>query len=224
MAENRGHFHADENSDIWKNYLDYLDDIVLKGLFNCVHCSLQYFLQNLDKDKVDLPPLMEIKLELQAPEVIFCPSLESEASNGFCHLVEELLEDMFYVSSLVPRVAAHKCADNYLGDVEEMSELFDMREDVVSRVSAAIDKAVEHRNSFDTYAYLWVDDRQEFMKQFLLYGHVLTAEEIEQAGEEGVPETPPSLVQFKDQVDGFEKIYNELSQLNVSLQQNIICL
>lgn len=123
---------------------------------------------------------------------------------------------MFNVASLIPRVAAYKNADNYLTDVEEISELFDMREEVVTRVSAAIDKAIEHRSSFDTYAYLWVDDRLEFMKQFLLYGHVLSADEIEQAGEEGVPESPPSLVQFKDQVDGFEKIYMQLSELGVS--------
>ena len=217
VAENRQHFQAEEDSEIWKSYLNYLDEITLKGLFNCVHTSLQYILQNIDKEKAELPPLLEIKLELQAPEVIFQPSLEPDAPTGFCHLVEELLEDMFNVASLVPRVASHKDHSNYLPDVEEMSELLDMREEIVSRVGAAIDKAIEYRNSFDSYAYLWVDDRVEFMKQFLLYGHVLTADEIELAGEEGVPESPPTLAQFKDQVDGYEQIYTELSQLNVNI-------
>jgi len=55
-------------------------------------------------------------------------------------------------------------------------------------------------NSFDNYAYLWIDDRNEFMKQFLTYGHVLTTEEIEAHAEEGVPENPPTLDMFKDQV------------------------
>ena len=63
-----------------------------------------------------------------------------------------------------------------------------------------MNKACEYRNSFDTYAYLWVDDRNEFMRQFLLYNHVLTAEEIEAHAEEGVPECPPTLDQFKEQV------------------------
>lgn len=58
-----------------------------------------------------------------------------------------------------------------------------------------------HRNSFDNYSYLWVDDRQEFMRQFLLYNHVLTTEEIEAHAEEGVPECPPTLDQFKEQVN-----------------------
>lgn len=38
------------------------------------------------------------------------------------------------------------------------------------------------------------------MRQFLTYGHILTAEEIESHPEDGVPETPPTLDQFKQQV------------------------
>jgi len=41
---------------------------------------------------------------------------------------------------------------------------------------------------------------QEFMRQFLTYGHILTAEEVEAHADEGVPETPPTLTQFKDEV------------------------
>ena len=52
----------------------------------------------------------------------------------------------------------------------------------MSRVSAAIVEVCEYRDSYNSYAYLWVDDRQEFLQQFLLYGHMLTQEEIEAAG------------------------------------------
>ena len=41
---------------------------------------------------------------------------------------------------------------------------------------------------------------KEFMRQFLTYGHILTPEEIEGHPENGVPETPPTLEQFKQQV------------------------
>ena len=74
---------------------------------------------------------------------------------------------------------------------------------------------MEYRNSFENYAYLWVDDRQEFLRQFLLYGHVLTAEEIEAAGEEGVSETPPTLAQYKEQVDTYEQIFTTVEQFEV---------
>ena len=83
-----------------------------------------------------------------------------------------------------------------------------------------MDKAIEFRNSFDSYAYLWVDDRTEFMNQFLKYGHVLTSEEIEAAGDEPIPESPPTLDMFKGQVDSYEKIHKEVEKFQVS--QNTI--
>ena len=64
------------------------------------------------------------------------------------------------------------------------------------------------------YAYLWVDDRKEFMRQFLLYNHVLTAEEIEAHAETGVPESPPTLEQFRLQIDSYEMLYTEVSELD----------
>lgn len=66
-----------------------------------------------------------------------------------------------------------------------------------------------------SYSYLWVDDRQEFLRQFLLYGHVLTADEVDATGEEGVALSPPTLEKFKEQVDTYEKIYNEVEQFSV---------
>lgn len=84
-----------------------------------------------------------------------------------------------------------------------MLDLSEMRQDLMDRVTGVMNKANEYRSSFDVFAYLWLDDRNEFMRQFLLYNHVLTAEEIEAHAEEGVPESPPTLGQFKEQVCGF---------------------
>lgn len=81
-------------------------------------------------------------------------------------------------------------------------------------------QAVGYRNSFESYSYLWVDDRQEFLDQFLLYGHVLTADEIEAAGEDGVPHTPPVLEQYKEQVDTYERIYMDVKDFEVSIRKD----
>ena len=86
-----------------------------------------------------------------------------------------------------------------------MPDLSDMRQDLMERVNSVIHKANEFKDSFNKYAYLWVDDRKEFMRQFLLYNHVLTQEEIEANAETGVPESPPTLEQFKGQVIGNNK-------------------
>ena len=81
-----------------------------------------------------------------------------------------------------------------------MQELSDMRAELMEHVTLVMNNAADYRATFDTYSYLWTDDRHEFMRQFLLYNHVLTAEEIEAHAEEGLQESPPSLKQFRDQV------------------------
>lgn len=84
-----------------------------------------------------MPQLMEAKLELQVPETVFNPSLDPEAPEGFLMLIEELLDDIFKVASLVPRVAKHKEAKDYLVDVEELAELLDLKEELLSRYCAS---------------------------------------------------------------------------------------
>ena len=64
VKENLQYFQAEEDSEHWREYLDYLDDVVLDGLFECVQCSLLYLKENTDK-KREMPPLMMAKLELQ---------------------------------------------------------------------------------------------------------------------------------------------------------------
>ena len=86
--------------------------------------------------------------------------------------------------------------------MEDMADLADMRQLLMERVQGVMATCCEFRNSLERYAYLYVDDRKEFMRQFLLYGHLLTSQEIEAHAEDGVPENPPTLEQFREQVDG----------------------
>ena len=72
VNENLGYFQAEEESEHWRNYIDYLDDVILDGLFECVHCSLLYLKENTDKEK-EMPPLMMAKLELQVSNIKFIP-------------------------------------------------------------------------------------------------------------------------------------------------------
>jgi len=48
---------------------------VLEGFFDAIQCSLSYVLTNTDKEQGN-PPLLECKLELQSPDMVFNPSLE----------------------------------------------------------------------------------------------------------------------------------------------------
>ena len=141
--------------------------------------------------------------------------MEQDADGGFYQLIESLLADTFKFAQLVPRVAKHLEEANYLSDVEEIVELSDQREELLNHTHKVIEQVCEYRNTFSKYTYLWVDNREEFLQQFLLYGHILTTEELEAAGEEGVVETPPTLEKFKSQIDDYEKIHTEVVSFEV---------
>ena len=54
--------------------------------------------------------------------MVFQPSMNQDANDGFYALIESLLDDIFNFASLVPRVAKHKEFSDYLMDVEEVSQ------------------------------------------------------------------------------------------------------
>ncbi|KAM3922058.1 dynein axonemal heavy chain 9 [Leptodactylus fuscus] len=212
VQENMSLFSADPDSDIWKAYVDYIDDMVLDGFFNAIECSLKFILDNMDA-KASLSPLFEVQLDLVIPDMVFRPSLDLGISDGLYDIIEGLINDIYKISSLVPRLSQTSSFPNYQADMEDMADLADMRNFLMESVQNMMSTCAEYRNSFDQYSYLYVDDRKEFMRQFLLYGHVLTPEEIEAHAEDGVPETPPTLLQFREQIDSYEKIYEEANQM-----------
>ncbi|KAK2516894.1 hypothetical protein Q9233_013460 [Columba guinea] len=106
VKENQSLLLADPASDIWKAYVDYVDEIVLDGFFTAIECSLKYLLENTDP-KAGLAPLFEVQLDLVIPDLIFQPSLDPGTNDGFYNLVEGLLNDIYRISSLVPRLAEH---------------------------------------------------------------------------------------------------------------------
>uniref|UniRef100_A0A8C2YH93 Dynein axonemal heavy chain 9 n=1 Tax=Coturnix japonica TaxID=93934 RepID=A0A8C2YH93_COTJA len=212
MKENQSLLTADPASDAWKAYEDYVDEIILDGFFTAIECSLKYLLENTDP-KAGHAPLFEVQLDLVIPDLIFRPSLDPGTNDGFYDMVESLLNDIYRISSLVPRLARHSGFPHYQADMEDMADLADMRHDLMGRVQVVMAACCEFRSSFDHYSYLYGDDRKEFFRQFLLYGHILTAAEIEAHAEDGVPETPPTLEQFREQIDSYEKIYEEVNRI-----------
>lgn len=89
-------------------------------------------------------------------------------------------------------------------DLEDITDLIEMREEVSSLVIGAMKVAEEYQDSFERYSYLWVDDLQEFMKNFLIFGHTPTPEELDTLVDDTTPKMLPSLAQFQQQVCALE--------------------
>ncbi|XP_062965627.1 dynein axonemal heavy chain 9 [Cynocephalus volans] len=212
VQENLGLFSADPTSSIWKTYVNYLDNMLLDGFFLAIECSLKYLLENTEC-KAGLTPIFEAHLSLATPELVFYPSLESGVKRNFYDIVEGLVNNIFRISSLVPRLSPQNSSSHYQVDLEGLADLARMRSTLLDRVQRVMALGCSYRNTFSQYAYLYMEDQKEILGQFLLYGHVLTPEEIEAHVENGIPENPPLLFQFKVQIDSYEKLYEEVCRL-----------
>ncbi|XP_034427398.1 dynein heavy chain 9, axonemal-like [Hippoglossus hippoglossus] len=205
-------FRAEPSTEEWKAYLKYIDDMVIDGFFNSIKHCFKFFLDNTDQRTAGAP-LFETELSLKIPDMVFSPSLESGAGDGFFELVESLINDVFRISSLVPRLAQHIPFPHYQADMEDMADLADLRQVLMKRVQGVMETCCEFRSSLHHYSFLYVDDRKKLMRQFLLYGHFLTSEEMEVDGDDEVPESLPALDDFRDEIDKYEKIYEEVHGL-----------
>uniref|UniRef100_A0A8D1TE13 AAA+ ATPase domain-containing protein n=1 Tax=Sus scrofa TaxID=9823 RepID=A0A8D1TE13_PIG len=212
VQENLCLFSADPTSSIWKTYVNYIDDMLLDGFFLAIECSLKYLLENTECN-AGLTPIFEAQLSLAIPESVFCPSLESGAKGGLYDIVDGLVTSVFRVSSLVPRCHLPAVVLLPQADLEAMAGLAGMRDQLMERVQSAMALCCTYRHALSQYAYLYVEDRKEALGQFLLYGHVLTAEELEAHSEDGIPENPPLLHQFKAQIDSYEKLHEDVCKL-----------
>lgn len=60
-----------------------------------------------------MAPLFEAQLDLKVPDMVFSPPLEFGAGDSLFELVESLINDVFRISSLVPRLAQHSPFPHY---------------------------------------------------------------------------------------------------------------
>uniref|UniRef100_A0A8D3BTI9 Dynein axonemal heavy chain 11 n=1 Tax=Scophthalmus maximus TaxID=52904 RepID=A0A8D3BTI9_SCOMX len=162
----------------WRAYTDYVDRMILTGFSTAVRCSLQYLMDNTDAAQ-RITPLFEVQLVLNGNEMTFDPSLDFNQSGNFYDITCSL-----YLSPSSQKLPIHfelQC------DINEMEDLLEMCHAIRSRARAAITKV--------SVSFL-----SEFMRQFLLYGHVLSTEEAELYADYELKKNPPTLDNFKEQV------------------------
>ena len=99
----------------WQSYLKYVDDIIYQSVLQMIAASLGFFLDETDHRK-NPAPLFDFKLVLCEPDIIFQPSVDTEIVGNFQDQIAGLLEDIFHMATLIPRVAERNDKNNYLGE------------------------------------------------------------------------------------------------------------
>ncbi|NWW98330.1 DYH17 protein, partial [Caloenas nicobarica] len=209
VEENAELFKADKSSQIWLDYMEYLDGIVLDGFFRLVHRTLQFLLTNMVPDD-EVAPLFEVHLELSDNTVQYRPSLDTGDDNSFLKLMESLLRDTYGSAAHMPRLLEGQLS--YETMLEEQAELSQMREEVLSLAVSAMREGIEYSVSFEEQNYLWREDPAEFLQRFLALGSSPGPEEPQLRPEEPPAGGTPTLQMFQQEIDAYEELCEEVSE------------
>ena len=77
------------------------------GLLKAVSSSIGFLLDETDPN-LTKHPLIEIRLELSEPDVIFRPPVDQSFMGNFYDQIEGYVEDVFKMCALIPRIATHR--------------------------------------------------------------------------------------------------------------------
>uniref|UniRef100_A0A3B5KZ49 Dynein, axonemal, heavy chain 11 n=1 Tax=Xiphophorus couchianus TaxID=32473 RepID=A0A3B5KZ49_9TELE len=212
IQENMVLFHADPASEGWRSYLEYMDELLVEGLFCYINHSLQFFVDNMEIWPSQ-PPLFEAQLLLNGSVLGFNPSVDRDAGDGLYELVEGLIGDIFKSSMYIQRVAGHLSMETYQDIMDDMPDLSNLRQKIMAKVESVLRKMENYQKCFDCYTHLWQDDRAEFLRQFLRFGRGLSIDELEACGADVLPDSPPTTENFREQIDYYEKLHAEVHQL-----------
>lgn len=211
MEESTHNFLRDS---VWIPYIKNLDEEIREMIMVAIDTSLFLFLKEMGNTS-PVTPFFELLLELHDPDIIFVPSADIEDPVNFHTFVSGLLDDIFNMGKYMDRVDPDETTSyNQIAKQEEDIRL--KYTEICSRVLTGMEKALAFTKEFDEYIMLWVEDRQEFLRQFLTYSRLLTLEEMEQLKDEngpGIKESPPTVSQFKDQIGYYENLYKKVEQI-----------
>ncbi|XP_015596133.2 dynein beta chain, ciliary [Cephus cinctus] len=217
LAENKGLFEIGDNKgNSWEDYVEYVDGIVAESLRRAVGCCLGYLADNMDP-LGHKQPLLEAKLELREPDLFYVPSLEPDDPEGLDQLIMGLLNDMIGMAALVDRLKAG--SEGYVDELLQDEDIKAMKSEILSSVSTAVEEATDFCGVFEGYAYLWLEDREIIMQQFLEYSRQLNLEEMEMIAvlDPKAPKpSPPRMEQFREQIDLYEGLYQEIEEMDIS--------
>eukprot|EP00911_Craspedida_sp_UC1_P002095 UC1_evm8s1611 len=226
--ENRGLFKAAAEATSWLEYVQYLDSLVLDGLFNTVHIGMAYFLDHMDKEATENPdgsavrPLFEGKMSLVQPEIVFAPGVkDSDPRPTLADQTTSIADDFFALGREIKRLAAHTGKSDYTSDLVASEDLSHMRLELQHKTDLCIDALLDHESALLVqYEKMWTADMKGLLAEFLKYGHELTPDEIENMADEPVPEEPATLQQIKEKIDSYNDIAAKVKALDDSVVVN----
>ena len=208
----------------WRNYVDYVGNIVIDGISGTILASLKSMHEELDPAAMArnarLPMVeVEIKLDDQVPtgqeaRVIWVPDVSTnEEGSGVRDMLTEWLRRITEVTSLMKRLDIGE--GTYATELEDDFFIFDEVNRLQELVLDNERKCNEFHDSYLKFKDLWAKNPQEYLAEFL-------EREALHDEETGERLSDPPLAKFDEEIAKFKAVQEEITHLSTTVDIGLL--
>lgn len=139
-----------KGSPHWRAYVEYVNDIVMDGFCQAILASVTFLFQQIDPEtmaKAETPPLIEVGLELVAPDIAWQPEIGQDGQGGGVRdMFNSWIKSFLHIGTLMKRLDIGE--GNYVLELEEDFQLMDAISAVQNVVLANERACVDFKNSY----------------------------------------------------------------------------
>ena len=193
-----------KGSKEWKAYVEYVNDIVIEGFIGTILGSIRILRNQVDPRvlaETEAAPLLEIGLELVAPEVVWVPEISTSIRETYFGWIK----GFFSIGNSMKRLDVGD--GNYAKELEEDCRVMDAISQVTTIVLDNEAQCQAFKESYDKFEYLWKRDIQGTLKEFL---------ETEGTEMEDGTRGDPPLEKFDAEISSYKEVQHEIQNLKVS--------
>jgi dynein heavy chain len=221
-----------KSAPIWKNYVDFVTNIMIEGFVSVIAVSLQYLCEILDPliiSRHEVQPLFDIKIELDdsTGEIVFDPPFTqtpgaAAAAYTLRGTVQGWLRDFFSMAALT-MVRLDTGVGDYLNEMKEHFQMQCLLALVFELIDNTEMKCIEYRQSFMQHSFLWRESIEDTFSEFLADGAVDLVVGVEEEGRSfneimekigiDLGTAIPPLAKFDEQIQRFKKLKEEVANM-----------
>jgi dynein heavy chain len=217
---------AFKKSKPYKDYQEFINDIVIEGLCKAICNSLAALnsLVDVRKDKrVDAVPLFDIKLDIVYDKIQYEPDINNlNDEKSIRYILNSVVNDYVSYASKIDRVDTN--VGDYINEMHDNFEIRDAFSTINENVNRICEKAEIKKKEYEPFKILWTDNPETAFKEFLTKG--LTPGQAAADDEDDkdknnmlmtniLTKIPPFDV-FESKIEELKRIKKEVSQLSTS--------
>lgn len=211
---------------LYNDYADYVDKVVGEEIIESIRTSIKYIKFEMENKSKRNSPIFETHLSLQNYECLsFEPAVSPLIRGNLSEIVNSIIEHIYKMAEQIKRIYTVQGgyrpeSSTYFDYLVHESSICQLAQDIINHVKITCRDVIDYYKSYEKkYDFLWLDDKKLFMERFLIYGRALNPSEIETIDTTNCkiqPEREITLNMFKNQIDYFYKVYDDVQRIEKS--------